>query len=221
MPRSKQAGIVARHAFVQLLLEHFDAGHHRLAGVAEADDFHFLANFHFAALDSSRHHRAPARDRENIFNRHQERLVQFARRLRHALVHRFHQLVNLLFPLGFPVQRAQGRQTHHRHIVARELIGLQQLAHFEFDQVQQFRIIHRIALVQRHHDVRHAHLPRQQHVLARLRHRTVSRSHHQNRAIHLGRPRDHVLDVVGVARDNRRARSAGSPSHTPRAPWQW
>ena len=32
----------------------------------------------------------------------------------------------------------------------------------------------------------------------RLRHRPVGRRHHQDRAIHLRRPGDHVLDVVGM-----------------------
>ena len=62
----QQAGVVARHAFVQLLLEHFDARHHRLAGLAEADDLDFLAHLHLAALDAARHHRAPPRDREDL-----------------------------------------------------------------------------------------------------------------------------------------------------------
>jgi hypothetical protein len=48
-------------------------------------------------------------------------------------------------------------------------------------------------------DVGHAHLTGQQDVLAGLRHRTVGRRHHQNRAVHLRRTGDHVLDVVGVA----------------------
>ena len=37
-------------------------------------------------------------------------------------------------------------------------------------------------------------------MLARLRHRAVGRRHHQNRAIHLRRAGDHVLDVVRVSR---------------------
>ena len=41
---------------------------------------------------------------KNVFNRHLKRLVQLPHRLRHALVHRLHQLVNLLLPLRFPVQ---------------------------------------------------------------------------------------------------------------------
>ena len=47
---------------------------------------------------------------------------------------------------------------------------------------------------------RHVHLPRQQDVLPRLRHRPVRRRHHQDRPVHLRRPRDHVLHVVGVPR---------------------
>src|SRR6266571_3267717 len=173
----KQSGIVARHAFVQLLLEHFDARHDRLSRLAEADNLYFFSHFHFAALDSSRHYRAAARDRENIFNRHQERLFNLPLGDRHRLIHRRHQRVNLLFPLGFPVQRAQRRQTDHGNIVAWKLIALQQLAYFQFHQIEQLRIIHRIALVQGHDDVRHSHLPRQQNMLARLRHRTIGRRH--------------------------------------------
>src|SRR6266571_554702 len=196
----QQPSIVSRHAFIQLLLEHFDARDHRLAGFAEADNLYFFSHFHFAALDSSRHHRASARDRENIFNRHQERLFNLPLGDRHRLIHRRHQRVNLLFPLGFPVQRAQRRQTDHGNIVAWKLIALQQLAYFQFHQIEQLRIIHRIALVQGNDDVRHSHLPRQQNVLARLRHRTIGRRDHQNRAIHLRRARNHVLDVIRVPR---------------------
>ena len=46
---------------------------------------------------------------------------------------------------------------------------------------------------------RHADLARQQDVLAGLRHRAVGRRHDQDRAVHLRRAGDHVLDVVGVA----------------------
>ncbi len=52
----------------------------------------------------------------------------------------------------------------------------------------------------RHHDARHPHLPRQQDVLPRLRHRPVRRRYHQDRPVHLRRTRDHVLDVVRMTR---------------------
>jgi hypothetical protein len=46
----------------------------------------------------------------------------------------------------------------------------------------------------------HVDLLGEQHVLAGLRHRAVDRAHDQDAAVHLGGARDHVLDVVGVAR---------------------
>ena len=45
----------------------------------------------------------------------------------------------------------------------------------------------------------HLHLAGQQDVLARLGHGPVGRGDDQDRAVHLGRAGDHVLDVVGVA----------------------
>jgi len=194
----QQTSVVPSQTFIQLLLEHFHARHHRLARLAEADDFYFLAHLHLAALDSACHHRATARDREDVFDRHQEGLVDRTRRQRHVLVDRLHQLVDLRFPLRFPVQRAQSRAANHRHIVPGEVVLRQQLPHFHLDQVDQLRILNRIALVQKHHDVRHAHLPGQKHVLLGLRHRAIGCSNHENRAVHLRRARDHVLDVVSV-----------------------
>ena len=77
---------------------------------------------------------------------------------------------------------------------------VRQLPNLQLHQLQQLRIVHHVHLVQEHHDVRHAHLTRQQNVLPRLRHRTVRRAHHQDRTVHLRRARDHVLDVVRVTR---------------------
>ncbi len=76
---------------------------------------------------------------------------------------------------------------------------LKQFAHFQLDQFQQFFVVHHVHFVQEDHHGRHFHLPRQQDVLARLRHGAVGRAHHQDGAVHLRRSGDHVLDVVGVA----------------------
>ena len=100
---------------------------------------------------------------------------------------------------GFAVQRAQRRSADHRNVVARELVLRQKLAHFHLHQVDQFRVFDRVALVQEHHDVGHAYLAGQQHVFLGLRHGAVGRRNHQDRAVHLRRAGDHVLDVVGVA----------------------
>ena len=122
--------------------------------------------------------------------------------LRNERVQRVHQLVDALVRRVVPRvrQRLQRRTLDDRRRVPRELVLGQQLPHLELHQLQQLRVVHHVALVQEHHDVRHVHLPRQQHVLARLRHRAVRRRHHQDRAVHLRRARDHVLHVVRVTR---------------------
>ena len=45
----------------------------------------------------------------------------------------------------------------------------------------------------------HANLAGQQNVLAGLRHRTIRRTNHEDRSVHLGRAGNHVLHVVGMA----------------------
>ncbi len=147
------------------------------------------------------HDRAAARDREHVFDRHQERLIDRALRLRNVVVHRLHQLEDrFLAELRILVlERAQRRALDHRDLVAGELVLREQLAHFELDQLQQLRIVDHVDLVQEHDQRRHADLAGEQDVLAGLRHRAVGRAHHQDRAVHLGGAGDHVLHVVGVA----------------------
>src|ERR1035438_5681638 len=64
----QQADVIARHARIQQLLEHFDAGHDRLARIAEADDFHFLADLADAALDAARDYGAAALDGGDVLD---------------------------------------------------------------------------------------------------------------------------------------------------------
>ncbi len=97
-------------------------------------------------------------------------------------------------------QRQLGRTLHDRGVVAREVVLRQQFANFHFHQLEQLGVVNHVSLVQEDDDVRHANLARQQDVFAGLRHRTVSGRHDQDRAVHLGGARDHVLDVVSVAR---------------------
>src|SRR5207247_1147351 len=78
--------------------------------------------------------------------------------------------------------------------------SIRPVPHVPLHQVQQLRFVHQVALVQEHDNRRHVHLPRQQNVLPRLRHRPVDGRDDQDRPVHLRRPRDHVLHVVGVPR---------------------
>src|SRR3989440_93527 len=160
----------------------------------------FLAHLHLPALDPPRRHRPPPRDREHVLHRHQERLLHLPLRHRNALVQRRQQLVHLAHPRLVPRDRLQRRPPDHRDVVPRILVLRQELPHLQLHQVQQLRVVHQVALIEKHDDRRHVHLARQQDVLPRLRHRPIHRRHHQDRPVHLRRPRDHVLHVVGVAR---------------------
>ncbi len=148
------------------------------------------------------HDGAAARDREHVFDRHQERLVDRTLRLRDVGVDRLHQLEDgVVAELRVLVlERGERRALDDRDLVAGEVVLGQQLANFELDELEQFRIVDHVALVQEHDDRRHADLAGEQDVLAGLRHRAVGGRHDQDRAVHLGGAGDHVLHVVGVAR---------------------
>src|SRR5581483_122191 len=83
--------IVAGLALIEQLAEHLDAGDDGLLRRTDADDLDFLADLDDAALDAAGAHRAAARDREHVFDRHQERLILRTLRLRDVVVHRLHQ----------------------------------------------------------------------------------------------------------------------------------
>src|SRR6185369_10349845 len=192
--------VVAGLAFVHLLAEHFHARADRLGQLVEADDLDFFVDLDLAALDTTSRHGAAALDREHVFDRHQERLVDLALRLRDLLVESGQQVADRLFPLRIALQRRQSRTADDRRVVAVELVLGEQLAHFHLDQVEHFAVFDRVTLVQEHDDLGQTDLTSQEHVLAGLRHHAVQSAHHQDRAVHLRGAGDHVLDVVRVAR---------------------
>ena len=73
------------------LAKHFNAGDDGLDGRLQADDLDFLANLDNAALDTTGDDRATAGNREHVFNRHQEGLVERTGRLRNIFIHGLHQ----------------------------------------------------------------------------------------------------------------------------------
>src|SRR5580693_7051621 len=197
----QQAHVVAGLAVVEDLAEHLHAGDGRgLRLLLDPDDVDGLAGVDGAALDPAGHHGAATGDREDILDRHQERLVDLAYRLRDGIVAGGQELHDLLAPRGVAVERLQRRYPDHRHVVAGELVLGEQLADLELDELEDLLVVHHVRLVQRHHDVGHADLAGEQHVLTGLRHRAVGRGDHEDGTVHLGGTRDHVLDVVRVTR---------------------
>ena len=117
-----------------------------------------------------------------------------------ARVARFDELEDLLLVVRVALERLQRRTADDRRVVAGEVIVRQELTYFELDEVEDLFVVDEVALVEEHDDVRHADLLREEHVLARLQHRAVIGGDDEDGAVHLGGTRDHVLDVVDVAR---------------------
>ena len=170
-----------------------------ISGV-DADHLDLVTRVALALLDTAGDDRAAARDREDVLDRHEERLLRVALRLGDVLVERRGQLEDLADPLLVALERLQRRDLDDGDVVAGELVLREQLADFHLDELEQLRVVHHVGLVQGDDDVGDVHLAREQHVLAGLRHRAVGRRDDEDRAVHLGGARDHVLDVVGVPR---------------------
>src|SRR5439155_898883 len=117
---------------------------------------------HPTLLPPPPHHRPPPRNRKNVLDRHQKRLVHRPRRRRNVAVHRLHQLPNAPRRLRVLrlLHRPQRRPPDHRDLVPRKLVLLQQLPHLQLHQVQNLRVVHHVHLVHEHHQKRHVHLPR-------------------------------------------------------------
>src|SRR5207244_5749605 len=128
-----------RLPLVQHLPEPLHPLHHRLLRLRlHPHDLHYLPHLHDPPLHPPRHHRPPPRDRENVLDRHQERLVHRPRRRRNVAVHRIHQLPDALVGLGILrlLVGLQRTAPHHRHLVPRKLVLLQQLPHFQLHHIQ-------------------------------------------------------------------------------------
>src|SRR6185312_10624327 len=91
--------VVAGAALVEDLLEHLDARHDGRRAVLDPDDLDRLTDLDDPLLDTAGRDRAAAGDREHILDRHQERLVEVAHRLRDVAVQRLGELENLALVL--------------------------------------------------------------------------------------------------------------------------
>ena len=95
----QQTGVVASLALVHLLVEGLDGGDGGGLGRTDADDLDVGVDRELTTLDTAGHHGATAGDGEDIFDRHQERLVQIVDRGRDVVIDGVHELLDLLNPL--------------------------------------------------------------------------------------------------------------------------
>ena len=160
----------------------------------------FLAKLQLAALDTTRSNRAAARNRHDVLNRHQERLLRVALRSRNVLVNGVHQLHDVRLLLSIALESLQRGAGNHRNLIAGELILGQEVTDFHLDELEKLRIVNLVDFVQEDNDSRNADLTGEQDVLTGLRHRAVSRADNEDSTVHLSSTGDHVLDIVGVTR---------------------
>src|SRR5207253_1901595 len=160
------------------------------------DDFDFSHLLEHAALDTAGDNGASTGDREYVFDRHQERLVDVADGLGDVVVAGVHQLEDALLRFVVALERLQRRETNDRQVVAGELVRAEQLTDLELDEIEQLGVVYHVDLVHGDHDVRHPDLTSEQHVLARLRHRAGGGGYDQDRGVHPRGAGGHFLDVV-------------------------
>src|SRR6187200_310007 len=103
-PSQQDPDVVAGLDLVEELAEHLEVGRRRLARVVDPDDLDLLHLLEDTALDPARHDGAAAGDREDVFDRHQEGLVDVALGLGDVGVHRGQELVDLVAPGVIPLQ---------------------------------------------------------------------------------------------------------------------
>ena len=154
-----------------------------------------LSGFNLAGTDST-----TALDAEDVFNRHQERLVDLPHRLGNIAVDLLHQFEDALrggLILG-TLKSLEGRALDDRSVITGKIVFVEQLTNLHLDKLEKLIVIDLVNLVHEHHDARHLHLARKQDVLASLGHGTVGSAHHQDGSIHLGGTGNHVLHIVGV-----------------------
>src|SRR5437867_592079 len=112
---------------VQHLPTHLHPRHHRLPRLPKPHDLPLFPHLPHPPLHPPRHHRPPPRDRKDVLDRHQKRLVDRPHRRRNVAVHRRHQLPYAPARLRVlrPLHRPQRRPPYHRNRVPRKLVLLQ------------------------------------------------------------------------------------------------
>ena len=198
----KQTNIVASLPGIQCFVKHFHASTRRFRRILQPDDLNLIANINCPLLNSTSRHGPAAFNRKHILNRHQKWPISQPLRLRNITIKSIHQLANTLVRQRITrrIQSWLRTPMNNRNIVAVIIIFSQQLPNFHLNQLEQLFIINQITLIQKHHQLRNIHLTREKNVFASLRHRTISSRHNQNRAVHLRRTSDHILDIVRMPR---------------------
>src|SRR5690554_3903023 len=125
----QNTNVLTGTTFVKQLAEHLNTGASRLHRVLDAHDLKLFTHLDHTTLDSTSHYRTTTRNREDVFNRHQEGFLNITLWLWNVLVQGLNQLLDsggAHFVVITAFQRHQSRTNDNRRIVSREIIGFQQ-----------------------------------------------------------------------------------------------
>ncbi len=194
----KDTNVVACLTLVEHLAEHFYASNRGLLSVLEANDFDFFANLDHTTLDTSSSNRTTTSDREYVFYRHEEWLINFTLWLWNIVIDCFHKLLDTSLTVVSTFESLKSRTANDSGTVAVEVVLVEKFANFHFNELEKLFVVDEVALVEENNDLRYTYLTSEKDVLASLRHRTVRSGTYEDRAVHLSSASDHVLYEVRV-----------------------
>jgi hypothetical protein len=199
----KETGVVACARLVAGLLEGLDVGDLGLdAGGAFADKLDFAVLLEDTALHTAGDNSSTSGNGEDVLNGHEEGLLGVTGGGGDPAVDGLEQLVNLLLANVrlAALERAECGSHDDGCLVALEAVAAEQLAHLHLDELQHLLVLNGVDLVDKDDNLLDTDLTGKQQVLTGLGHLAVGGGDNNDGAVHVGRTRDHVLDVIGVAR---------------------
>src|SRR5690625_5029386 len=145
----QEPDVLAGLGGVEELAEHLDAGDRGLDRlVLDADDLDLVVDVQGAALDTAGHDGAAAGDREDVLDRHEERLVDVALRGGDVLVDGVHELLDGLDPLRVTLEGLERGDAHDGGVVTGEVLAGEQVADLDLDELEDLLVVDHVGLVQ-------------------------------------------------------------------------
>src|SRR5690554_1259315 len=196
----QSTNVVASLTGVEQLAEHFNAGNGCFRGIFDTNDFNFVAYVNNAGFNTAGNNRTTTRDREHVFDWHQERKVNRTFWLRNEVIDSFHQFKDLVFAdlIVTTFKCCKSRTSDHRNVITWEVVRRKQFTNFHFDEFEQLWIVNLVNFIHENNKSRNTNLTSKQDVLTGLWHWAVSCVHNQDSAVHLSSTGDHVLNIVSV-----------------------
>lgn len=197
----EKTGVVAGAGLLARLLEGLnvsDLGLDHLGTLP--DELNLGVTLEDTTLNAARNDGATAGNGEDVLDGHEEGLVEITLGRGNPGVDGFEELVNLgIADVVPPVLKRTERGPHNDgRIITLEVVLAEQLAHLHLDKLQHLGVLNRVDLVDENDDPLHTDLASEKKMFPRLRHLAVGGGDDDDGAVHVGRTRNHVLDVIGV-----------------------